>query len=185
MGTLFYNWSRSVHVCLDHFRKSTETIKEMGFDPSKGEFTTAVMVMSQLSKSGWERKVDIYKGWGWSDEEILAAFRKDPWCMMASEKKIMAVMDFLVNKMDCETSTLILRSLKKTIIPRGSVVQVLLSKQLIDRMPNLISLFVQPEKLFLKKFVHCFDEAPQLLKLYRDKLNLSSWHGHIVEVESF
>ncbi|KAJ6673004.1 hypothetical protein OIU79_026093 [Salix purpurea] len=151
----------------------------MGFDPSKLVFTLAVLVRSGQSKSGWEKKVSVYKRWGWSDEEILAAFKRNPWCMMTSENKIMAGMDFLVNNMGCESSyvakhpILLFLSLEKRLIPRASILEFLQSNNLIDEKPNLVTLFKYSEKSFLHKFVDGFDEAPQLLKIYREKLNRS------------
>ena len=47
-----------------------------------------------MTKSTWDKKVDTYKKWGWTDDEILAAFKKHTWCMMVSEEKMTAVMDF-------------------------------------------------------------------------------------------
>ncbi|KAJ6977032.1 hypothetical protein NC653_029037 [Populus alba x Populus x berolinensis] len=179
IASLIYKWPRTVRVCPIRFRNTVETVKEMGFDPSKLVFTLAVLARSGQSKSGWEKKVGVYKRWGWSDEEILAAFKRNPWCMMSSEDKIMAGMDFLINNMGCESSyvaehpILLLLSLEKRLIPRASVLQFLQSNKLIDEKPNLATLFKYSEKSFLHKFVDGFDEAPQLLKLYREKLNLS------------
>jgi hypothetical protein len=39
--------------------------------------------------------------------------------------------------------------------------------------------------LFLEKFVNCFDEAPQLLKLYRDQSDLAKWHGNGIVLWNF
>jgi mTERF domain-containing protein len=64
-------------------------------------------------------------------------------------------------------------SLEKRLIPRALVLHFLLRNKLIDKKPNLNTLFVYSEKLFLEKFVNCFDEAPQLLKLYRDQSDLA------------
>ncbi|KAG5229760.1 transcription termination factor MTERF [Salix suchowensis] len=145
-----------------------------------------LMVMGLLSKSGWERRLGVYKSWGWSEEDVLAAFIKEPWCMMTSDDKIMAVMDFLVNNMDCEPSFiakkpyLLKPGLKTTFIPRASVVHFLLSERLIEKKPNLVTLFLCSEKMFLEKFVYRFEEAPQLLKLYNEKLNLSKMRGNVV-----
>lgn len=35
-----------------------------------------------MSKSMSEKKVAIYKKWGWSDDEIISAFEKNPYCML-------------------------------------------------------------------------------------------------------
>ncbi|RVX22211.1 hypothetical protein CK203_001519 [Vitis vinifera] len=69
---------------------------------------------------------------------------------------------------------LISHSLEKRIIPRYSVVQVLLSKGLIDKDFSLPTVFQSTEKMFLHKFVNVYkEEAPQLMKLYQEKINLA------------
>jgi mTERF domain-containing protein len=62
--------------------------------------------------------------WGWSEDDVLSAFRKFPQCMIMSEKKIMQVMDCLVNKMGWPSGMVAKNpvvmgfSLEKRIIPR-------------------------------------------------------------------
>ena len=60
--------------------------------------------MRAMSKSTWEKKVEVYKKWGWTEDEILVAFNKTPWCMKASEDKINDVMDFFVNELAWQSS---------------------------------------------------------------------------------
>ncbi|KAL7252027.1 hypothetical protein ACSBR1_013806 [Camellia fascicularis] len=171
---------RSFIMKPEEFEKIMNEVKEMGFDPSKKHFVLAVHALTSMSKSTWQRKVEVYGKWGWSDEQTILAFGKNPWCMMASEEKIMAVMDFYVNTMGWESSRIARRpkwislSLEKRIIPRCSVVQVLLSKGLIDKKRlSLATLLESTESLFLEKFVIQYNEqAPQLLKLYQDKISL-------------
>ena len=162
------------------FRENLEEVKKMGFNPSQMKFVIAIHAMRAMGKSTWERKIDAYKRWGWSEEEIRLAFIKLPRCMTHSEDKIMATMDFFVNKMGRESSLIARRpllislSLEKRIIPRYSVIQVLLSKGLIKNDTSLVVLFESTEKMFLRKFVNGFkEEAPQLMKLYQEKINLS------------
>ncbi|KAH7573615.1 hypothetical protein ACOSP7_007389 [Xanthoceras sorbifolium] len=167
---------RFFKTSLDSFRDTVEAVKEIGFSPLHSQFILAV-VAKEYSQINWESKVEIYRRWGWSDEEFSAAFRKNPKCMLSSTKKIMTVMDFLVNKMDLEPSVVANRpdviplSMEKRFIPRAAVFQFLVSKGLIERKDtNLITFFTLPEKSFLRKFVKSFDEAPELLKLYEEKL---------------
>ncbi|RVX22206.1 hypothetical protein CK203_001515 [Vitis vinifera] len=162
------------------FRENLEEVKKMGFNPSQMKFVIAIHAMRAMGKSTWERKIDAYKRWGWSEEEIRLAFIKLPRCMTHSEDKIMATMDFFVNKMGRESSLIARRpllislSLEKRIIPRYSVIQVLLSKGLIKNDTSLVVLFESTEKMFLRKFVNGFkEEASQLMKLYQEKINLS------------
>ncbi|KAJ7955061.1 Transcription termination factor like [Quillaja saponaria] len=161
-------------------RVKLQEVKEMGFSPSRFHFIVAVRVKANMRKSTWQRKVCVYKRWGWSEEAILAAVCKHPCCMASSENKITAVMDIFVNQLGLDSLVLAKRpvvlslSLKKRIIPRFSVLQFLLSKGLINKNAGLVTPFTLTDMSFLQKFVNHFkEEAPELLKLYEEKLTLS------------
>ncbi|MBA0803254.1 hypothetical protein Gohar_013491 [Gossypium harknessii] len=47
---------------------------------------------------------DVYKKCGWSEEEILDAFKNHPSIMVASEGRIETLMDFFVNVMGFKAS---------------------------------------------------------------------------------
>uniref|UniRef100_A0A7N2LW65 Uncharacterized protein n=1 Tax=Quercus lobata TaxID=97700 RepID=A0A7N2LW65_QUELO len=162
------------------FKEIVEEVKEMGFNPLGLSFILAIFAMRGMKKSTWERKVNAYKRWGLSEEEILVAFGRSPHCIMASEDKIMRVMDFLVNKMGLEASLIVKRpnlltlSLEKRLIPRASVIQVLQSKGLIKKLFYLPAVFEDAEELFLQKFVMPYEkEASELLQLYKERLVFS------------
>ncbi|KAK8555988.1 hypothetical protein V6N13_070060 [Hibiscus sabdariffa] len=135
-----------------------------------------------MSKSTWERKFDVYKKFGWSEKEILEAFKKYPLVMAASEDKIKAAMDFLVNVMGFRASSVaklphvLGLSMEKRIVPRGLFVKDLMSVGLVKKELGLSMLFRSPEKLFLERFVYCYEErkASELLKLYNEKLKLAA-----------
>ncbi|XP_017974628.1 PREDICTED: uncharacterized protein LOC108661644 [Theobroma cacao] len=76
-----------------------DTIKNMGFDPTGKRYLYALFVYSSMTKATWDKKVDLFKKLGWSEEEICKAFHLQPICMKTSEDKITAIMSFLVNKM--------------------------------------------------------------------------------------
>ncbi|XP_028755457.1 uncharacterized protein LOC114714845 [Neltuma alba] len=163
----------------NEFKDIVEEVKEIGFDHLKYNFLVAVFVYLALGKSLFAKKADVYKKWGWSDNDILVAFRKYPLCMITSENKIDAVMEFLVHKMGCESSTIseypsvFGLSVKRRLIPRGAVIQALLSKGLMER-ETLFATFIYTENYFLGKFVHCHvQEATELLELYQAKLDLA------------
>ncbi|XP_059630176.1 uncharacterized protein LOC132273173 [Cornus florida] len=173
---------RSLIIKADRLKEVVEDVKKMGFNPSKSQFVMAVRALTQMNKSTWKRKMEVYEKWGWSQEETILAFSKHPFCMTASEEKIMAVLNFCVNTMGWQSSVIAHRpklmtlSLSKRIIPRCSVLQVLLSKGLIKKPISLQVLLESTERVFLHKFVTCYEEAPRLLKLYQEKLELSKLH---------
>lgn len=162
----------------NRFSRCVDEVEKMGFNPSQTSFMIAIHVLTGMSKSKWEKKVEVYKKWGLTRDEILVAFRKNPWCMMVSEDKINGMMDFLVNKMGRESllvarrPDIILLSLEKRIVPRSVVYQAMLSQGLIQAGDTCFStILTLSEQQFLKK-VYKKEEAAELLKLYKRKLDL-------------
>ncbi|PIN02568.1 Mitochondrial transcription termination factor, mTERF [Handroanthus impetiginosus] len=113
----------------DEFRESVSKVLEIGLNPLKSSFVVALHAVSEDgNKMIWAWSYEVYSKWGWSKDDIYMAFRKNPNCMIASQKKIYSTMDFLVNKMGWNSrmiakSPLALSfSLENRIIPRCSVV---------------------------------------------------------------
>nr|POF15084.1 hypothetical protein CFP56_51170 [Quercus suber] len=176
--TLIKNWPRVITTNQVRFKEIVEDVKEMGINPLRVSFVQAVLAIRGMNKSTWERKVNAYKRWGLSEDEILVAFAKNPCCFRVSEDKIMRVMDFLVNKMGLEASlivkrpTLISLSLEKRLIPRASAIQFLQSKGLVKKNFYLPTAFEYVEELFLQRFVlPNKEEASELLQLYKEKMD--------------
>ncbi|KAL0548379.1 hypothetical protein IC582_012828 [Cucumis melo] len=174
ISTYLQQQPRMFFVSSIRFKEIVERVTEMGFNPQRLQFLVAVFALRSMTKSTWDKKVEVYRKWGLSEEEIRLAFRKNPWGMRASEDKINDVMDFFVNKIGCESflvarrPVLIALSLKKRILPRGYIYQVLLSKGLIK---NFSSLFHCSENRFIEKFINPHKEQiPGLLDLYKQKL---------------
>lgn len=160
------------------FRKKLNEIIEMGFDPSQLSFVHALAMMVSRSKSDLERRKELYRKWGWSDNELSLAFRKNPICMILSEKKISTTMDFLVNKMGfqakdiAERASILYYSLEKRIIPRCSVAAVLKLMSLTKKDLSLYTLVIPSEKLFLKNFVTRYSkQAPELMSVYKGEID--------------
>ncbi|KAJ4844673.1 hypothetical protein Tsubulata_018291 [Turnera subulata] len=154
-------------------KQTVEELKEMGFDPSKKNFVWAVIVKCRQGDSKWRKKIDVYKSWGWTEEEIFGMFKLYPMCLGTSERKISLVMNFVVNKLGWGLSvfpayaSIIALSFEKRIIPRDSVLQSLLSKGLIEKKSYVPKVFMLTDKVFLDRYVNCYECANELLKLYR------------------
>ncbi|RZB64742.1 hypothetical protein D0Y65_041004 [Glycine soja] len=160
--------------------KVVREVKDLGFDPSKVAFVMALLAIKRYDQNLWKEKVDVFKKWGWSDETFLEAFRRHPHCMLTSTDKINIVMNFWVNQMGWDALALVKGpkifglSMEKTIIPRASIVQLLLEKGLRKRSASITCPIMIPEKRFLNRFIKCFkEESSDLLKLYAEKLNLA------------
>ncbi|XP_073051591.1 uncharacterized protein [Primulina eburnea] len=169
---LFKQRPRTLLMDPDESKEYVERVAEMGFSPESANFVVAFGVMRRFCKSSWNKKMDVYKRWGYSEDHILLAFRRYPQCIAKSEDKIDAVLDHIINRMGCDPSVFITfpammsLSLKITIIPRCSVYQVLKSKGLLYN-GSITGFLRHTKEKFLEKFVLPFvDEVPELLQLY-------------------
>ncbi|KAI7755132.1 hypothetical protein M8C21_026002, partial [Ambrosia artemisiifolia] len=134
---------RTFFTSADRFRTVVGNVKKMGIDPSKARFLWAIHAFRAMSKETWDKKVELYKKWGWSEDEILSAFERNPGCMMSSMDKITRILDFLVNTMGWDKSYIVQSpiimcySVEKRIVPRSSDTHIA-ATQLINRKDVLV-----------------------------------------------
>ncbi|KAK9912678.1 hypothetical protein M0R45_036529 [Rubus argutus] len=156
-------------------------VREMGFNLEKSVSVLAIVALGcKNSKSTLNRSRQVFMmRWGWSEDDVLSAFMKFPKCMTVSEKKLMQVMEFLVNKMGWSSRMIAKHplvwsySLDKRIIPRCSVVKVLLLKGLIKENFSVSSVLCCTEKHFLNTFVYRYlNQVPELQNVYQGKVDI-------------
>ncbi|KAK1295059.1 hypothetical protein QJS10_CPA16g01098 [Acorus calamus] len=157
----------------DRFRTSVVTIHGMGFNPLSPMFVEAVGTLL-ISKTNWEEKSELYRNLGWSEDDLLSAFKKQPMCMQLSEKMIKRKFEFFIGELGWEPSSLsgcpvvLSLDLEKRVIPRCVVLQVLLSKGLIKKDMKWIYALIPSEKRFLERFVTKYEEeAPEGMRAYQ------------------
>ncbi|KAL5551001.1 hypothetical protein UlMin_001177 [Ulmus minor] len=164
----------------EKFKENVAKVIGMGFNPSLLLFCNALQVISMLSKSKWEEKMELYKKCGWTEDEILLAFRKSPLNMLFREKNVVAKMSFFVNDMGLQPSDIaqtpdaLCRSLENWIIPRCSVIHVLLFKGVIKKKIPLSTILKSTKKYFLDRFVLKYQqEIPQLSSIFEGKMSVA------------
>uniref|UniRef100_A0A7N0TDB4 Uncharacterized protein n=1 Tax=Kalanchoe fedtschenkoi TaxID=63787 RepID=A0A7N0TDB4_KALFE len=156
------------------FAKIVDRVRKMWIGPKKYGFLDAISVLGSMRDKEWERKVTIFKNWGWSDAEVKAAFTKQPKCMALSENKIDKIMKYLVNIMELDPlfpagkPNVLTLCLKNQIIPRCSVIRYLLTMGVVSKEDLEISSVLEcKEESFLKCFVRKYMEVlPELPDLY-------------------
>ncbi|KAF2300288.1 hypothetical protein GH714_011433 [Hevea brasiliensis] len=148
--------------------------------PQSSSLSWALQILLGLSQKTWEHKIEAYRRWGLSEEEISSIFRESPLSMGLSEKKIMCNMHFLVCKMGWQPAVVarvpivLCYGLETRIMPRCSVVRVLLLKGLIKADIPISSVLTSCEKCFLERFVIKYqDLVPQLLDVFQGKMRLT------------
>ncbi|XP_077247620.1 transcription termination factor MTERF15, mitochondrial-like [Tasmannia lanceolata] len=177
ISKLFMTEPGALMVGADRFSENVMMIKDMGFNPLKLMFIRAVTMMSVITKSTWEGKLEVYRSVGWSENDMLYAFKMQPICMGISEKKIRKVMGYFVNKMGWKPSVLsrspylLNLSLEKRIHPRCSIMQILMSEGLINKDLNLAWVLKLTEKDFMKKFVIKNQvRVPKIQRVYQNMI---------------
>ncbi|KAM6570254.1 hypothetical protein CsatB_018239 [Cannabis sativa] len=134
-------------------------VEKLGFNPNTSLFVLAIRSMAVMSKTLWEQKVEAYKSFGLTEDQVYTAFKLQPMCMITSEKKIKKVMHFLINKLNmdasmiCRNPNLLMLSLEKRLIPRSSVLQLLISSGFLKEDINIIYYLRMPEQQFVEKLV--------------------------------
>ena len=173
---------KSLLLRIDLFKEVVCAIKEMGFDPMRHSFILAVRSMSVISKVNWEKKKEVLRSFGWSENDFLTAFRVQPMLMICSEKKIRNVLDFLTTKgglMSLDVArcpNLFLISIEKRMIPRCAVLQVLMSKGLVSKDIDLVWQLNNRKEDFEKRFLTPFmEEVPAVIEAYQGKIGFQGF----------
>jgi mTERF domain-containing protein len=178
---LFFLGPRSLLMSTFRFSEIISEVMKLGFDPNKLRFVIAIRSMA-MSKTLWEQKMKAYRSCGFSEDEIYSAFKRNPLFMATSEKKLKKSMSFFVNKLKMKPSLIsknpiLLRlSLEKRIIPRCSVLQLLMSKGLIKADTSIVHACKITEKEFVNKFVCKYqNEVPDVVRAHQGKIEFQGF----------
>jgi len=160
-----------------------ESIRKMGFNPCSNMFLRGIGSMSGISRSTWERKVAVYKSVGWTEGEVMSAFVRFPNCIRLSDEKIKRGTGFFVKKMHWGPSILAVRpvvlglSLEKRVIPRCSVLSVLVSKGLLPRISSAQFLILSEDNFLNKYVIKYQDQVPKVLQAYNGNVEFVALEG--------
>ncbi|KAJ8762692.1 hypothetical protein K2173_011172 [Erythroxylum novogranatense] len=162
--------SSQIIACIIHFPhfllSKPETIKhyftkveEMGLDIKSKMFLHAIRVLSSMSKETRELKLKLFRELGFSEEDILFAFRRAPQVFSVSTRKLTESIQFFLNAKDLGISCvvnhpeLLTFSIEQRLKPRLEAIKVLESKNLLPRKPCFHTIFKMTPKKFVDKYV--------------------------------
>ncbi|KAL8113450.1 transcription termination factor MTERF8, chloroplastic-like [Apium graveolens] len=164
------------------FSEVVMKVRDMGFDLSSYNFRRAVICLCLINDENWEAKCQIYRSFGFSDDEIVSMFRKLPAVVAFSEKRIGKVLEFYVKKLGWTPSRLEVMpyvmafSLEKRIIPRCLVLQALESRKSISSSSGFYQILGMTDIAFLERYVTAYmDEVPEVMDAYTGKLTFGEY----------
>lgn len=160
--------SRSLVDRNNRFLEIFDTVKKSGISPTSPIFAHAFGVLVKLPERIWERKVDNFRKLGWSEEQVMVAFAKHPYCMSASPQKIVKNMEFYRDNFGWDpeyvskNSVVLSFSFEKRVLPRSRVLAILKSKGVLKGEVVARHLMLG-EKEFLNKYVmkYC-EQLPEI-----------------------
>ncbi|XP_065011710.1 transcription termination factor MTERF8, chloroplastic-like [Musa acuminata AAA Group] len=147
-------------------------VEGLGVARTSGMFLPILSVLHCISEKNFKAHLEFFKGFGWSEDDFLAAFRKTPTLVACSLKSLQRKMEFLVNETRCTPSYLaprpgiLLMSLEKRLIPRYRILTGLKSRGVHIGNLQMSTYMLCSEKKFLEKFVIRHKEFPELIELY-------------------
>ncbi|KAD1937335.1 hypothetical protein E3N88_42125 [Mikania micrantha] len=134
-------------------------VLDMGFTIDSRMLVHALYTVSCLSDQTFKRKSELFQSYGFTKVEFLCMFRKAPGLLRVSESKLKSGIDFFLNTVKLEKQVLLRRptclmlSLDERVIPRYKVLNILMSKKVLKKMPRFLSVMWLPEDEFLVKSI--------------------------------
>nr|XP_043617159.1 uncharacterized protein LOC122588996 [Erigeron canadensis] len=148
---------------------------KVGVSRGSNEFFRCFHAITSSSVVAMDKKMDVYKRFGFSDTELSLLFKNQPYCFALSEDTIREKLSFYMNELGYTTSYLVTcpslfsLSLKKRVKPRNEIIKILKERMLLGSK-SLITLVTYPELKF-QEFLRSFkDEIPDLCETYASSL---------------
>ncbi|KAI8536122.1 hypothetical protein RHMOL_Rhmol10G0231800 [Rhododendron molle] len=155
-------------------RDIVSRVLDMGFSVDSRLLVHAVFVVGGQSGETFRRKIDLFRTFGFSEDECMDMLRKAPRLLGASKSKLKFGMEFFLIDVKLERSVLLRQptclmfSMGARILPRYRVLQALKCKRLLKKEPSLLNALKFSEEKFLEKFISRFrDDAEELLVAYK------------------
>lgn len=171
---LVYNYPLVLLNKPENLRETVKRVDELGFSRESNMYIYAVQVLKSLSREKWETKLECFRSLGLTEDQILSAFKKFPPAFTKSESKIEEFGKVLLNRDDVDASFiakhpyLLAFGIKKYIEPRLMVYDVLESKNVFKKKPNLANFLKIPSAAFISRYVLPYaDELGDVSKLFK------------------
>ncbi|TXG60601.1 hypothetical protein EZV62_015174 [Acer yangbiense] len=157
-------------------------VLDMGFSFDSIRFVHGLRLVSCLSEETLERKLEVFRSFGFTKDDIMEMFQRLPSVLNKSEEQLKLRLDFFMNNIELKKEALIREpccltySQEDRVIPRYKVMSILKLKKLLKDEPSFVRVLTLSEEKFLEKYVQRFrDDLEELLVAYK---------GHMLDSET-
>ncbi|CAL5332823.1 unnamed protein product [Camellia sinensis] len=157
-----YNFPRFFLHKPETIKEFVKRVDEFGIDRSSKTFLHAIRAISSMTVENWQLKLEVFRGLGFSENDIVSVFRRAPQVFAVSVRKIKAGTQVLLGTRNLDISfiinhpNLLIFSVEKRLKPRLQVLKILESKNLLLKKPSLTTICKISDKKFFEKFVRPF-----------------------------
>ncbi|GKA85093.1 mitochodrial transcription termination factor, partial [Tanacetum coccineum] len=123
-----------------------------------------------FSEATLNKKLGIFRSFGWTEDEIVRMSRSSPFCLTTSEGTIKAKLEWFKEEIGyggeylSTHPNLLLYSLEKRVVPRYKVLASLKEKNVLKSKLSLCSVVALSEEKFVRDFVLPYCEVvPNIL----------------------
>ncbi|XP_022136933.1 uncharacterized protein LOC111008506 isoform X1 [Momordica charantia] len=146
---------------------------ETGFSTNTKMFVHGLHAISSVSNATFKKKVELICSFGFTEKECMKMFTSAPVLIRTSIAKLKTGIEFFMNEAKVSRSLIVRRptslmhSMQGRVLPRYRVLQVVKSKRLTRKNPELVDTLGISEEDFFDKFVYRFpDNVEDLLVAY-------------------
>ncbi|KAL4557670.1 hypothetical protein LXL04_035856 [Taraxacum kok-saghyz] len=157
---------------------------KLGVSPGSNEFFRCFQAAAASSISGMEKKMKVYKNFGFSETELSLLFKNVPYCFAFSEETVHSKLSFYVNELGYTPSYLVTcpslfsLSLEKRVKPRNKVLEILKERMLVEKK-SLITIVHYPELKFQDFLRRYEDKIPSLYETYMSSIRKTNTLGRV------
>ncbi|XP_031491277.1 uncharacterized protein LOC116258326 [Nymphaea colorata] len=148
-------------------------VLQLGIDPSSAVFAHALRVVCSLNESSWNAKIEAFKSFEWTEDNVASAFRSTPCCFSVSEASIRAKLEFFKSQLNYDASFLashaylLCFSLEKKLIPRYNFCRAFNSKKISKKDISYKIGFRLTEREFRDRYVLPYENVvPDICEAY-------------------
>uniref|UniRef100_A0A803L3G2 Uncharacterized protein n=1 Tax=Chenopodium quinoa TaxID=63459 RepID=A0A803L3G2_CHEQI len=141
---------------------------QLGIPRDSSMFLYGVHIWLFCGEKNIKDKCKVFMSFGWTQSDVMKLIRGNPMCFTSSEASIKERLGYLMNQLGYKPDYLAMRanfftcSMKKRLLPRHQVLQILKEKGLL-RMDYVFSSAVSlSESVFLRRFVLPFEEVHEV-----------------------